>query len=296
MKSFFSNSISQANYLAGSASATFASFVRFTYRSYTKFVSKGEGPVVYINSIPKAGTHLITTELARLGIASNSWLHINTKWVNKETKKRAPLSGFSIDLERVEQLARTVPKGTFFSSHLPYSQELDEYIGNSDFRSIFLVRDPRDILVSSYFYMMRLKRHPAHSFLQSLPDEISRYRALLYGHSSYKTMEPIADSYEAFLGWVMSENVLMVKFEDLVGGPGGGSDYKRCKTLKKIIQHTNPKSEYMPEDQVLLETHRKSSTFRSGKTGTWREYIPADLAEEVENAFESAVLKLGYPK
>lgn len=270
-------------------------FARLALRYYVKVSSRREGPIVYINSVPKAGTHLITSELNRLNLATNSWLHINTRWVNKKTKKRVPLREFELNLSRFEQLIEKVPQGTYFSSHLPYSKELDEFIGESAFRSIFVIRDPRDVLVSSYFYIMNLKRHPAHNFFLSLPNDISRYQALLYGHPEYKTMEPLEDSYKAFSQWTASRNVLTVRFEDLIGAVGGGSDQSRLDILKKMAKHIDPNLKTMYSDRELLTTQRKSATFRAGKVSTWRQSVPKNLVLEIEEACENMVKKLGYP-
>lgn len=292
--SFLSNSVIFTSRLAGKANDFSASLTRYALRKYVSFASSSEDPVIYINSIPKAGTHLLTTELIRLGLASNSWLHIKTKWVNQTTEKRIPLSQFEIDLNKFNRLARTVPNGTFFSSHLPYSTDLDSCISQLNYKSLFIIRDPRDILVSNYFYILRLKRHPAHNFLMSLPDDTSRYRALLYGHPAYKNMEPISNTYIAFSKWTTSSNVLTVKFEDIIGASGGGSDPLRCETLKTINNYIHPANEKEISTEELLDTHRKSATFRSGKISTWKESVPKNLVTEIQEALAPSVALLGY--
>ena len=98
------------------------------------------GPRVFINSIPKAGTHLFASELSRFPTLHNSRLHILTRDVNLCADNREHRLEFEADTVKFEKSVGRVRCGQFFSSHLPYDQNLANTLRHLSLRSLFVVR------------------------------------------------------------------------------------------------------------------------------------------------------------
>ena len=119
---------------------------------------------IFVNSIPKAGTHLLTAELAGFPQIGNSWCHIETRRVNRFARDGERLAEVEIDVQRFAREYKNVRKGQFFTGHIPYQDDLIEYLISDHVKSMFILRDPRDLVLSNLYYILGLKRHYLHSF------------------------------------------------------------------------------------------------------------------------------------
>ena len=61
-----------------------------------------------------------------------------------------------------------------------------------------------------------------------------------------------------------------------------------------INNYIHPANEKEISTEELLDTHRKSATFRSGKISTWKESVPKNLVAEIQEALAPSVALLGY--
>jgi len=199
------------------------------YRAYAMSLVTRSGPRVFVNSVPKAGTHLFTSILEEMPGMMNSGLHIQTRVINELAAKNERIAEYKLDTAKFDRYARTIRPGQYFSSHIFWDESAKDYLRGTDLKFFFITRDPRDILVSSYHYIMGLRRHFLHDYVAAMPDPIDRYKFILYGKDSdpYKPSQKV--SLEGFLPWMEQDFVCHVTFEDLVGAQrrlrrGTGSD------------------------------------------------------------------------
>ena len=113
---------------------------------------------------PEGRHTLLTSELAGFPQIGNSWCHIETRRVNRFARNGERLAEVEIDVQRFAQEYKNVRKGQFFTGHIPYQDDLIEYLISEHVKSIFILRDPRDLVLSSLHYILGLKRHYLHSF------------------------------------------------------------------------------------------------------------------------------------
>jgi hypothetical protein len=250
----------------------------------------GTGPKVFLNSIPKAGTHLATLELEKLGVRT-SGIHVKTREVNLEARNNEPKLEFRADLATFDRFARKMRPGQYLTGHTPWDPALLDYLEANGLRSIIMVRDPRALLVSEHHYIMGLKRHYLHDQLASLPDEVSRLRLLLHG-SKDPFVRGIRRKLERFLPWVQHPDVLTICFENLVGQSGGGSIDARLATLKEI-------SGFLPVghdelDELAEAPTRRTATFRKGRVDGWRDELPQCILDELDREIGDLYTEFGY--
>ncbi|GAB4190690.1 MAG: sulfotransferase domain-containing protein [Phycisphaeraceae bacterium] len=177
-----------------------------------------------------------------------------------------------------------MPRPHIIKSHSPY---------NPDFpRVVYLVRDPRDVYVSYYHYM--LKRLPEgtsfHTFL--------RMDSLDYGQW-----------HEHVAGWIDKPNVMVIRYEDMLRDTA--VELKRCidfwggltfsdSQIQRAVELSRFDRMKQIEQQRGLPFRNpvqkaKSTTFmRKGRSGDWVNYFDeADLAYLISRCGR-LMARLGY--
>lgn len=116
-------------------------------------LSNQEEPRILLISIPKAGTHLLERALC---------LH------PRLYRKFVPTlhSGNIGQYGGLGNLLRALKPGQILVSHLHYSTERSKVIEEHGARCIFMIQDPRDIVVSRAHYVIQTKKHPYHFLLK----------------------------------------------------------------------------------------------------------------------------------
>jgi len=76
-----------------------------------------------------------------------------------------------------------------------------------------------------------------------------------------------------------NNNTLIVRFEDLVGSKGGGSDEIQRNTIKAILEFSGI-SKYDNEiDKIQLSLFGGTHTFREGQINAWRKDVDSKTLE-----------------
>lgn len=229
----------------------------------SKIPGRFSGPVVIANSIPKSGTHLIENVFELIPGLRNAG--IRTLCVRAGQSRQHVLKAIG-----------AMKKGAFYNAHLPGYQDIIQKVLQENIKVVFLIRDPRDIVVSRYKYVTYMdKLHPAHKSMVLAKSDAERLTLSIMGIEG--AMGPIREVLELFEPWIANDDVLVCRFEDLVGEAGGGSALVQRESLEKIVS-------YLGYDEAALNLSsiqklafaKKSSTFRKGRIGGWRdEFEPA---------------------
>ena len=261
------------------------------YRTLARAQFWRSGPRILVNSIPKAGTHLLTSELSRIDGLQNSRMHLLNSDIVSD--RRDSSANPAMDIAAIERQIAKVRGGQYFSAHLPWSSAFEEMLAKHDIATVFVLRDPRDVLASRYHYIMGLKRHRLHPFLADpARTELERYRLLIDGHHGDPYLRPMNEMLLQFAPWTDSERTLTVTFEALVGARGGGDDAVKNAALLQIARYCGIDEQNIPQD--IAGPPAKTATLRKGKSGTWREELPAEIQALVEDRCGTILRRLGY--
>jgi hypothetical protein len=192
-------------------------------------------------------------------------------------------------------------------AHLRYSSNIAAHLQNSGICHLLMFRDLRDVIVSAAHYIGSMdKSHVGYEAMCNLPmrDRIS----LLLGDCDNKLLknkdEQIRDKLfdfpeevRSFMDWLPSENILVVKYENLIGSEGGGTSDAQVTELARIVDYIGWKA----NENELFEIgekiyYTKSKTFRKSGQGGWKNYFTKYHKSRFKALLGNELVSLGYER
>lgn len=247
-------------------------------------------PILFANSFPKSGTHLLTQILqgmTRLGPVVDSGLPAVVTFEGDSGRPRPPA-------EILGDLRRLLP-GDIAYGHLHAMPEVVDFLCRPGYALYFILRDPRDVVVSHVHYVTEMApEHIHHTYYQSLDGFAERLRTSILGRPEFANEFPdIRRRFDPYTSWLDRPEVLTLRFEDLIRD--------RRSALSSILEHAQRRGFPLQIDHQsalhLLEGSidpQRSPTFRSGRIGGWQ----AQFDEENKRLFKKVsgdlLIRLGY--
>lgn len=265
----------------GRASALLKKYVNIQKRSLRPTSIKGRfiGPKVLMNSLPKAGTNLLEQALNQYPLLHRSGFRTLRDWeaLSDSTVRR---------LQRLE-------RGGVTLGHLPAHPPLIEALDKYGIKVLFMIRDPRDMLVSYVKYVTSIDvTHPAHRYFLDLPNDHSRLLAVINGVDGI--VSPISVVLEKFSGWLDS-GAMVIRFEDIIGPKGGGSKDKQLKVVYDIAEFLGIKIESGDAEKISSAIYSpRSITFRKAKVNSWQGVFEEEHIQALDVETVGLLKKYGY--
>jgi hypothetical protein len=248
-------------------------------------------PALFANSFPKSGTHLLTQVLEAftcLGPAVNSGLPAVVTYEGRGGRERA-------SAEILADLARFQP-GDIGYGHLHARPEVMAALSQPGFAAYFILRDPRDVVVSHVHYVTEMEPdHALHAYYtRELHTFEERLTASITGLPGLDFSFPdIAARFAPYLGWLKCAPLLCLQYEALL--------HDRPAALQRIVRHAARRGFPLacPPEQAVERLGQaiqpsRSPTFRQGGSGGWRsKFTPQHTAIFKEIAGD-LLIRLGY--
>lgn len=269
-------------------------------RLRARLARPSEGPRIFVNSLPKAGTHLLMTALDSFPQVRFSGVHLMKRRLLLE-ESDIPERSSDVDWDLVRRvLDRGAKNGQYVTSHIWGHDELFELLDELGYVSLFVIRDPRDIVISTAAYIARLRRHLHHRrFVDEYQSETERYLALINGYPSAPNGPgrlSLKDKLEGFSPWLTAPGVLCCRFEDLVGERGGGSSEAQLDVVTDVGRHIG--RPVTAAEAVRIADSAWSpgaATFRAGLTGEWRRAFDQSILDAFQDSIDPDLLSsYGY--
>lgn len=270
------------------------------YRSLTRMFVFGMGPRVLVNSVHKSGTHVVTALLRQLpGLIHSGRHYVLDNF--KSTPERPAIWGATpqVDWHELQQTFASFKQGQFLTSHFQAEAELADILDELRFRTVFIIRDPRDIVVSSTFYMTHLERHVMHRrYAQDFETDHERILATITGFPPGPNglgSVSIGRRIEGYLGWPAARGVHACRFEDLIGPNGGGDPDAQRAEIEGITRHLGFSLSPERIDRLTQKTWSdRSPTFRRGVIGDWRNHFTDEHIAAFKEIAGRHLITLGY--
>ena len=169
--------------------------------------------------------------------------------------------------------------------------------------AIYIVRDPRDVLISYSSYMEKSMDETLKFMLNKETYEAGEFKKKIYNKTLLGSW---SDHYNSWKNY-KSREIIIIKYEDMVNS-ASSTFLKVLNYLSKIIKidvdHTkmhkaieetsfkNLKS--LEINEGFKTNPSKNEFFRKGVVGDWREKLNKEQVEKIEKAFEAEMIELGY--
>ncbi len=168
-------------------------------------------------------------------------------------------------------------------------------------KMIILIRDPRDVAISSLHYHI-MEKHLLQG--RDFPPDVE---------NKVKNMNR-EDQLEFVITHVLNRNhaldnlmmycrgfvPLSVRFENLVGPDGGGFRSQQKKEIRRVARYIDVELTEDKLDQIAFglfggkSVDSKKGTFRKGKIGQWKEYFTPRHKEIFKERYGKMLIELGY--
>jgi len=258
-------------------------------------------PRVLCNSIPKSGTNLLIELVNQLPWLRNhrrgvTWHHVPRALVDEEARAT---------LESVRQELGVCLPGEVYLGHVEADPEVMALIRDR-FTTLFVYRDPRDVVVSLLHWW---NRDPSSTwsepdswpfrYFHALGSDGERLSFLIGGWPSDPgpgfpsdvDFPDVGTRVAAFAGWVDEPSCLPVRFEELRGGG--------AEVLRPIARHLYPRASDTRVERLVVamgagSDPTRSSTFRRGGSGGWRDEFGPEHIESMKRHAGQVLIDLGY--
>lgn len=232
-------------------------------------------------SIPKAGTHLLERALC---------LHprLYRALVPTITMRKARRYG------GVDRLLARLRPGEVVMAHLPFDPAYTESAARRGVRVVFMVRDPRDVVISQVRYVTGRTDHWAHGLFTAKDGTHEQLRLAIAGDPVGRPRRSLDDRLAEYEGWLDAATYVL-RFEDLVGVRGGGDATRQRDSLGGLFRAIGLPADPVREEAIARALFSADSpTFRKGTIGQWREVFDDELRDLAKDVAGARLRRFGY--
>lgn len=256
-----------------------------------KRFSFNDAPPVFGNSKPKSGSHLLLQVL-------NGFTQIMPyKYVDADPVRTIKKDGERWTADSIAASLRAVPSGVIGWGYVEASPENVAVLCKPGRVNYFIYRDPRDMLVSQVFFATDMHgEHGMHDYYNALPDFGARLNVAITGiDKDGLKMVSVKQRYDGVFQWLEQKDGMCIRFEELINNRDVTLNAMLNEVEKTGYKIPTPREKALP---VLVDAiqPKKSHTFRSGKTGGWKQYFTEEHKKLFKDVAGDLLVRLGYEK
>lgn len=263
-------------------------------------------PRALVNGFPKAGTHLLTRCVTLLPgmVPEGTWVPLELMrrlgWL--AVARETPTAERPEEaLEEFDRMLQSLAGGEFLLGHLRYHRAIGGLLEARGVRSLLILRDPRDVVVSLTYHIVSRSDHQHHEyFTRTLKSDDERLLACIGGIKGKGAVDEsagIGKRLGYFLPWLQVSTNYTARFERLVGSQGGGSADVQREEIGNIARHLGVS--LVPEEieRVAFRLFGQGSlTFRRGQVGSWKEHFKEEHKQAFKRVAGRELIELGYER
>jgi len=246
-------------------------------------------PIIFGNAMPKSGSHLLTQILQGLTVMG-PFVDPGYPPVNRSEKNHP------VDPRKVLRNLQEMRPGDIGYGYIHAVEPYLALLTQPDRATIFIYRDPRDMIISHIFYATDLnKNHGMHNYYtEKLSSMAERIDAAIRGVEEIgHELASVSQRYQSYTGWLSQPEVHCVKFEDLILN----QESALVALLDYLMERGARFSIEMGDAINVIREHidpKKSGTFRKGVPGGWRDHFTAENKDLFKQETGDLLQKLGY--
>lgn len=250
-----------------------------------------EAPPIFGNSKPKSGSHLL------LQILSGFTQIMPYRYVAADPIRTIKKDGGRRMTDEILADVKRIPDGVIGWGYVDATPENASFLTSAGRVNYFIYRDPRDMLVSQVFFATDMhEEHGMHAYYKSLPDFGTRLNVAITGiDRDGLRMVSVEQRYKGVFAWLEQKNVMCIRFEDLINNRDATLLGMLDEVEKTGYKIPTPRKKALP---ILVDAiqPKKSHTFRSGKTGGWKQHFTDGHKKLFKDVAGDLLVRLGYEK
>jgi len=254
-------------------------------------------PRMYISGFPKSGLHL----------AQNMVSVMFEQWSCGKLKGWFGTNAWTTERHYLEQIGMalaSIENGQYAKGHTGYLTSIDLLLQALGIGLVFVYRDLRDVVVSQMYHILsedddRLK-HPDKDLYRQMESKEEIMLAIIKGVDKY---DGIIKRWETYAPWLDQDWVLPMRFSFMNGQKRAAAnrffDYSfeiAEKENGKQADFLNPTLREVIVDQMVEQMKDKSTTYRKGKSGGWKEEFTPRVVDAFKEYDNGWLVKLGFEK
>jgi hypothetical protein len=262
-------------------------------------------PPYVINSLPKAGTHLLGKVMRMFPGVRFAGVEIDNSTADKfpAPQTGAPTLLVGVDWpvpfarEAVREALRGMTNGQFATWHAPYSDDLAGLVTQLNLKTLLMLRDPRDVVVSHARFLATADAHFLYLRYQALSAS-DQLMASITGLEPATPGDPgmldIGTRCRSVSGWNAYPLNCTTTFEKLVGPQGGGSQDAQIAEIARLADHVGLRYNRAILLWISERVFGGTKTFHKGAIGGWRERFSPEHKRAFKDVAGSILVEWGY--
>jgi hypothetical protein len=253
-------------------------------------------PVLFGNSVPKSGTHLLAQILSAfpgLGVAVERGMGPIITFERQTGRERST--------EELLHDLRQLGPGDVCFGHIVATLEVREYWRGLNVAHYFMLRDPRDVVISHAFYIAdKATQNVHHNYYKSLGSLEERIQASIQGRPEWQggdgktvSFPDINARYQRYLDWLNEPGVCVLRFEEFIGAREAYLGKMLDEALQRGFRLQTSREQAIQALTAAIQP-KKSFTFRKGEAGNWREHFTPEHKDMFKQIAGDLLIKLGY--
>lgn len=253
-------------------------------RLFNKLSSQRDG--IFLNSIPKSGTHLLHQILMNLNFKDKFGFFASTPSWNMQVRSS----------QDAEKYLSKMYKNEIISGHLFFSKSVENYLLESSLPSIFIYRDPRAIFLSELHYLSNMNRwHRCHKYYARCKSFDEKFDLCLEGLPESSFYYPkFSDRIKDYLGWINSKAVYAIRFEDLINEETRFSEINNLLNYLENFNENKGYNNFNLEDLKSFMSPEKSHTFTGLEPNRWKTNLSSSQIYQLESHLDTLIKEMKY--
>jgi hypothetical protein len=260
-------------------------------------------PRFLINSLPKSGTHLIEKAVQQFpGITvgpamNNIWAQRHGTAIGADDSVLVGVDWpHPASVAAIRRIFRSLKNGQYVLGHIPFSETVVKLLAEQNMKSLLILRDPRDVIVSFSNYVGGHEQHFLFKQYQPLSQSERLMKAIVGIEQSSPDQPMLLDVGErcrSLVGWMSQPFNYVTYFEKLVGPQGGGSKESQLMELQNIAHHLGLRCDSSLE-QIANQVFGGTTTFRKGTIGSWHTNFSSEHKRAFKERAGQTLIDFGY--
>ena len=247
---------------------------------WSAIIGRINGPRVIMNSVPKSGTNLLNRVLMLMPGLRHKGIRTIRLWGEPD----------NIFLKKLNN----INNGQYVEGHIQDSQDVFQFMHDNEIKGLIMIRDPRMIVLSHLSYVSNIDTtHRTHKFFSSLPDQNARLDAIIDGKEG--VVASIGEVLERYNEWINHPDMLLVRFEELIGPNGGGTKESQINAITNIVKYLGLSVSIKKIEQIAqMIFNSNAPTFRSGQIDGWKGKFSNKQKEKLKLEIGDWLIKYNY--